>query len=66
MNDGTVKWLSDSNGFGFIEQKNGPDVLVHQSEINAAVFKSLDEGGQVTFDIKQGPKGPAAVDVTVI
>ncbi|MGD9288651.1 MAG: cold shock domain-containing protein, partial [Desulfobacterales bacterium] len=28
-------------------------------------FKSLYEGDRVTFDIEQGQKGPAAVNVTV-
>jgi CspA family cold shock protein len=31
-----------------------------------AGFKSLKEGDQVSFDIEQGRKGPAAVNVTVI
>jgi len=65
MASGTVKWFNDQKGYGFIEQEDGPDVFVHHSGINASGFKSLNEGDSVTFDIQQGAKGPAAVNVTV-
>ena len=64
MANGTVKWFNDQKGFGFIEQEDGPDVFVHHSGINATGFKSLSEGDQVTFELTQGPKGPAAPNVT--
>ena len=66
MANGTVKWFNDRKGFGFIEQESGSDVFVHHSAINADGFKSLSEGDQVTFEVEQGQKGPAAVNVTVI
>ncbi len=64
MINGTVKWFKDSKGYGFIEQEDVPDVFVHHSAINATGFKSLSEGASVNFDIEQGPKGPAAANVT--
>jgi CspA family cold shock protein len=65
MANGIVKWFNDSKGFGFIEQEDGDDVFVHHSGINASGFKSLNEGDRVTFDVEQGQKGLAAVNVTV-
>jgi len=59
MANGSVKWFSDHKGYGFIEQEDGPDVFVHH-------FKSLSEGDSVTFDLEQGQKGPAAVNVTKV
>ncbi|MBU1053875.1 MAG: cold shock domain-containing protein [Proteobacteria bacterium] len=64
MANGIVKWFSNKKGYGFIEQENGDDVFVHHSAINGTGFKTLAEGEKVTFDIEQGEKGPAAVNVT--
>ena len=66
MAEGTVKWFSEKKGYGFIAQEEGPDVFVHHSGINGTGFKTLQEGDRVTFDIEQGRKGPAAVNVTVV
>jgi CspA family cold shock protein len=66
MANGVVKWFSDSKGYGFIEQEDGPDVFVHHTGINGSGFKSLQEGAQVSFEITQGQKGPAATNVTVV
>jgi len=66
METGIVKWFNDSKGYGFIEREDGPDVFVHHSGINAAGFKSLNEGDRVSFEIEDGQKGPAATNVTVV
>ncbi|MEA2011584.1 MAG: cold-shock protein [Verrucomicrobiota bacterium] len=66
MADGVVKWFSDPKGYGFIEQENGADVFVHYSGIQEDGFKTLNEGDRVTFDIEDGDKGPAAVNVAIV
>ena len=64
---GTVKWFNSDKGFGFIEQKSGPDVFVHFAQIhNSGGYKSLDEGQKVQFIVTQGQKGPQAENVTAI
>ncbi len=66
MANGIVKWFSETKGYGFIEQEDGPDVFVHHSGINSEGFRTLNEGDQVTFDIEEGRKGPAAVNVNKV
>ena len=63
MANGTVKWFNEQKGYGFIKQEDGPDVFVHYSGISSDGFKTLKEGDEVTFDIEEGEKGPAAVNV---
>ena len=61
---GTVKWFNDAKGFGFIKQDDGPDVFVHYSQIAGDGFRTLEEGQEVEFEIKQGPKGLLAERVS--
>jgi len=64
---GTVKWFNNAKGFGFIGPKDGnPDVFVQYSAISSDVYKSLQEGDQVEFEIVEGQKGPQAGNVTRI
>jgi len=64
---GTVKWFNDQKGFGFITPEDGgKDCFVHHSAIQAQGFRSLNEGDKAEFEITQGPKGPAAENVTKI
>merc|ERR1719482_50632 len=57
---GEVKWFNETKGFGFIQQKDGPDVFVHYTSIDGTGFRTLVEGQKVTFDIVEGQKGPQA------
>ena len=64
MQDGKVKWFSDTKGFGFIESQ-GRDYFVHYKEINTNGFKTLKEGDHVSFDPVTTPKGCSARNVNV-
>jgi len=64
MAEGTVKWFNNSKGYGFIEQPGGGDVFVHFSSIMMDGFKTLEEGMRVRFEVRDGEKGPQAVEVT--
>ncbi len=64
MAKGNVKWFDPQKGFGFIETEGSKDIFVHHSEIQDNGFKSLDEGQQVEFEIRQSDKGSYAANVT--
>ena len=63
---GTVKWFSDSKGYGFITRDAGGDVFVHFSAIEGEGFRSLREAQQVEFSVEDGPKGLQAVNVRAL
>lgn len=63
---GIVKWFNAAKGFGFIQRENGEDVFVHFSAISASGYRTLDEGAQVEFLVKKGPKGLQAEEVQAI
>jgi CspA family cold shock protein len=66
MPKGKVKWFDSRKGFGFIESEEGSDVFVHYTDIQDEGFRSLDEGQEVEFEIKKGPKGEQATKVVKI
>lgn len=66
MAKGTVKWFNAKKGFGFIQMEGGKDIFVHHSEIESQGFRSLDEGDEVEFEIRDSPKGEHAAKVTKV
>ncbi len=60
---GTIASKKDK-GFGFIKPDDGgKDVFFHAQNVADNMFDELNEGDKVSFEIEQGPKGPAAKDV---
>jgi CspA family cold shock protein len=58
-----VKFFNAEKGFGFISREGGDDVFVHYSNIQAAGYRSLEEGQRVEFDVAPGRKGEEAQNV---
>ena len=61
---GTIKALRDK-GFGFITPDGeAKDVFFHSSKLVGVTFVELKVGDKVSFEVVDGEKGPAAVNVT--
>jgi cold shock protein len=60
---GTVKWFNDSKGYGFIKSPQGEEVFVHFSAIQAEGFRTLSEGEEVEFEVRESDRGPQAANV---
>lgn len=51
---GTVKWFNPQKGFGFIEpSEGGNDVFVHISAVEAAGWRSLDDGQKISYELQE-------------
>jgi len=60
---GTIKTLTD-RGFGFIAREGETkDLFFHAKDLKDVMFDQLKQGDAVTFDVVDGPKGPAAANV---
>lgn len=66
MATGTVKWFDDAKGYGFIAPDGGSkDLFVHHSQILGDGFKTLAENAKVTYEEREGQKGPEATNVAL-
>lgn len=62
--NGTIKTLTD-RGFGFISREGeAKDLFFHSKELNGVTFDELKVGDEVTFEVVNGEKGPAATNVS--
>ncbi|NCO04676.1 MAG: cold shock domain-containing protein [Candidatus Magasanikbacteria bacterium] len=63
MQTGKIARLTD-RGFGFIAiEGEEKDLFFHANALVDVDFNDLREGDEVTFEVSDGPKGPAASDV---
>lgn len=60
---GTVKFFSNTKGWGFITCEDGKDVFVHYKGILMEGRKTLNQNDVVEFDVIENSKGSQAVNV---
>lgn len=61
---GTIKTLTDK-GFGFIAiEGQAKDTFFHSKDLVGVTFDELKVGDQLSFEVVQGDKGPAATNVS--
>ena len=62
--NGTIKTLT-GKGYGFIAREGETkDLFFHSKELKGVTFDELKVGDAVTFEVVDGEKGPAAVNVS--
>jgi arsenate reductase (glutaredoxin) len=67
MKHGIVKFFNASKGFGFItDDEGGKEVFVPAASVPAESLATLQKGQRVTFEVKPDPRGPKAVNLTVL
>ena len=52
-------------GFGFISREGETkDLFFHSKDLNGVTFEELKVGDKLSFEVSEGQKGPAAVNVS--
>jgi len=63
LNEGTVKFFNTVKGFGFIKDKTSEkEYFVH---VTGCIDK-INENDEVSFELKDGPRGLSAINVKLI
>lgn len=66
MKNGTIAKIVSDRGFGFIKPADEAekDLFFHARSVEGeGAFDNLREGDAVTYEVEEGPKGPAAINV---
>ena len=64
MANGTIKWFNTKNGLGLIIDADGNKVRLHFSAFKDDSYKTIQSGDAVTFETKEGRRGPEATICT--
>lgn len=63
MKTGTVKFFNNAKGYGFIkEDGTNNEMFVHVNDLK----DEIKDGDQVQFEVAEGKKGLAAVNVSLV
>jgi CspA family cold shock protein len=63
---GTVKWFSREKGYGFITKADGQDIFFHRTALVDKRGVWPGENERVEFQIQDTPKGPEAINVSIL
>ena len=63
MTLGIVEWFNGSKGSGLIRAENGAEVRVHFSAIRGDGLRTLAQGDEVRFEIRETEMGLQAANV---
>jgi CspA family cold shock protein len=62
---GKIKFWNSAKGFGFLtEDQSGKEYFSHITNVNGNEIPN--ENDEVTFEISEGKRGPAAVNITLL
>jgi len=66
MANGKVKWFNNAKGYGFVLPEASDDELfAHYSSIEMEGYRTLRAGQEVSFEVREGPKGLHAINIRV-
>lgn len=65
MATGVVVRIEKSDGFGFIQTRDGREVFFHQRWLKEIKFRDIKVGSILEFDIDQGKRGLRAKRVRI-
>jgi CspA family cold shock protein len=64
MAEGTLRWFNETTGYGLIRPDDGRrDLFVRGTDMAIGGAEPLEEGAEVSYEVKQRANGMRAIDV---